>query len=90
MEPDNTLLSQRTQNEAYCLAESGKQYAVFFTGEGENSVQIDFGNVRRKYKLKWLDINKNKWINSSEIFENRFHVLTPPYFGTQWVAVLIR
>jgi hypothetical protein len=40
MEPNNNLLLDRTDNEAYCLAEPGRQYAVFFTGDGDQSVLI--------------------------------------------------
>jgi len=88
MEPNNTILAQRTNNEAYCLAEPGKQYAVFFTGEGDKSVQIDFGSSGKEYELRWLDINENKWINSPDNLNSRYNTLTPPSSGGQWVAVI--
>lgn len=87
MEPSNNLLSNRSDNEAYCLAESGMQYAVFFTGEGSRTVDIDIKSNRQFFSLKWLDINNNTWYDSGHVRGEKI-TLEPPGDETHWVAIL--
>lgn len=65
MIPDNSLLSSRSEDEAYCLAKSGNQYAVYFTGEGDRSVTINL--AAGEYDLKWLDIANSAWGKASSL-----------------------
>ncbi len=58
-EPHNELLSDRQPNEAYCLAEPGRQYAVFFPDGG--AVTLDVSAAKNKLQVRWLDINRSKW-----------------------------
>ena len=88
MEPANELLSERSDNEAYCLAEPGKQYAVFFTGEGDRSVDISLNSVSQMLSLQWLDINNNKWHDLNPVDGRGKGTLSPPGSGPHWVAVL--
>lgn len=87
MSPHNDLLSRRTTNEAYCLAEPGRQYAVFFTSEGDGSLGIDLTDSGRSLELRWLDIATSSWGKSTTISSSRDYMLRAPDNG-QWVAVL--
>ena len=60
-EPHNDLLSDRSENEAYCTAISGEAYAVFFPGSGDVSVNFS-DHLGGELKIKWLDIMAGKWI----------------------------
>jgi hypothetical protein len=58
-EPRNDLLSERSSNEAYCLAGPGKQYAVYFPDGG--AVTLDVAEARGTLQVRWLDINRGRW-----------------------------
>ena len=87
MNPRNDLLSQRVTDEAYCLAEPGQQYAVFFTGNGDGRVDIELTSVGRSFELCWLDIAKSCWSPRATVSDRRDCVLRAPGSG-HWVAVL--
>lgn len=87
MEPHNDLLSSREENEAYALAESGRQYVVYFTGFRDGSVQIDLSAVSGNLVQRWLDICQSSWQAETMIQGGTKHALSPPGSG-QW-AVLI-
>ncbi|MEM1137645.1 MAG: hypothetical protein AAGI07_17535 [Bacteroidota bacterium] len=57
--PANHLLSQRKANEAFCLANPDKEYAIYYPGCGE--VVLNTGNYRGALKIKWLNILKAHW-----------------------------
>ena len=57
--PHNDLLSERKSNEAYCLANPGTEYAVYFTNGGE--VSLDMTALKKTPTVRWLDIMKSKW-----------------------------
>jgi hypothetical protein len=88
MEPCNDLLSHREEDEAYAIAEPGKQYAVYFTGYGDRSVQIDLAAASGHLVERWLDIGNSLWGEESVINGGDDHKLTVPGNG-QW-AVLLR
>ena len=88
MSPRNDLLCERVANEAYCLAEPGRQYAVFFTGDGDGRVQIELAPSKRSFELRWLDIATSCWGRRTTFSSRGDYVLTTPD-GGQWVAVLI-
>jgi hypothetical protein len=58
-EPRNDLLSDRSPNPAYCLAEPGRQYAVYFPNGGE--VKLDVSAAREPLQVRWLDIDRGAW-----------------------------
>jgi hypothetical protein len=58
-EPANNLLSDRSPNQAYCLAEPGRQYALFFPNGG--AVKLDLSAASGKLRVRWLDINRSAW-----------------------------
>ena len=57
--PHNDLLSDRTPNEAYCLANPGREYAIYFTNGGE--VALDTTALKKPVTFRWLDIMKCQW-----------------------------
>jgi len=87
MEPRNDLLSQRSSNEAYCLAEPGRQYAVFFTGDGDGHVRIDFAALQSRLELRWLNIAKNRWETEITVSRRRDYKLEAPD-GGHWIALM--
>lgn len=58
--PPNHLLSERDSNEAYCIAEEGKQYALYFPDGGE--VIIDLSAVEGGLELRWMNISYSSWL----------------------------
>ena len=87
MKPSNNLLSGREENEAYCLAEPGRQYAVFFTGESDGHVEIDLTDSERSFELRWLDVATSCWGKKATISSSRDYMLRAPGSGHR-VAVL--
>jgi hypothetical protein len=87
MTPQNGLLSQRSENEAYCLAESGRQFAVFFTGEGDRSVRLDVSSVKDEVSLCWLNIAQARWLVKRLVPPDPECLLQAPGDG-HWAAVL--
>jgi len=61
-EPHNDLLSDRQPNEAYCLANPGKEYAVYFPNGGE--VSLDITSMKKPVTIQWLDIMNCKWTDT--------------------------
>jgi hypothetical protein len=84
-EPRNDLLSNRSEDEAYCLAQPGRQYAVYFTDGG--SVTLDMSGSSGPFNLRWLDIASSEWGKSTVITGGNTTELNAPSDG-QW-AVLI-
>jgi len=61
----NDLLSERKPNEAYCLANPGKEYAVYFPAGGE--VTLDTESLKKPVTVQWLDIMKCQWTDAERI-----------------------
>ena len=88
--PDNSLLANRSWNEAYCTSNPGNQYAVFFPDGG--NVALDISAAREKtIHIKWLDIRSSHWVkeHTLESFpESSFLPLVTPREAGYW-AVLV-
>jgi hypothetical protein len=84
--PRNDLLSDRTSNEAYCLAEPGRQYAVYFPGTG--LVKLDVSAAGESLQVRWLDISRSAWHEPQTIRGGATLELKTPGKGS-W-AVLVR
>ena len=88
--PDNSLLANRSRNEAYCTSNPGNQYAVFFPDGG--NVALDISAAREKtIHIKWLDIRSSHWVkeHTLESFpESSFLPLVTPREEGYW-AVLV-
>ncbi len=63
-EPHNDLLSGREENEAYCIANPGTEYAVYFTNGGE--VLLDVSKASGDLTVRWLDIMRSEWAAETE------------------------
>lgn len=57
--PHNELLADRQENEAYCRANPGKEYLVYFPAEGEVTLEVGF--PLKKLKVQRLEILKGSW-----------------------------
>jgi hypothetical protein len=84
--PSNELLSDRDDNEAYCFANPGTEYAVYFPNGGE--VTLDISAMNKPVTVRWLDIMKSKWSDRKRIKGQNKITLSCPSLG-YW-AVLVR
>jgi len=84
-EPHNDLLSDREPNEAYCLAEPGEQYAVYFPDGGD--VTVDISSLKGPATIRWLEISTSEWKKREAVQGGRKATLHSPGKG-HW-AVLI-
>jgi hypothetical protein len=87
-EPRNELLSERAENEAYCLAQPGKQYAVYFPDGGQ--VKLDVSAARGTLEVRWLDIARSTWQKSQTVGASKTLDLKSPNQGPWAVLVLVR
>jgi len=83
--PHNELLSDREPNEAYCLAEPGKQYAVYFPDGGD--VTVDISLLKGPAVIRWLKISTSEWKKREAVQGGRKATLHSP--GKAHWAVLI-
>ncbi len=84
--PRNDLLSQREDDEAYCLAEPGKQYAVFFPNG--RSVDLDLSALPGDLRAGWFDIGKGTWAREVAIPGGAHVFLKAPGPG-QWAVLIL-
>ena len=85
--PSNDMLGQREPNEAYCLAEPGEQYAVYFVDGGK--VTIDLSAVGGEWRLRWLKIPDAGWIGEETLDAGGNIALEAPESGP-WAALLVK
>jgi hypothetical protein len=85
-EPHNDLLSERGDNEAYAMAEPGRQYAVYFPDGG--SVTIDLSAASGELSARWLDISNSRWTGEVALSSGTAATMQAPGPG-HW-AVLIK
>ncbi len=84
--PHNELLTNRSPNQAYCLANPGKEYVVYFPTAGR--VQLHTPGLEGSAGLRWYDIDHGNWLEPKLVSEQRSIGLSTPGEG-QW-AVLVR
>lgn len=84
-EPNNALLSEREENEAYALVNSGQQYAVYFPGGGQ--VILDVSGAQGGLQLRWLDISSSAWMETQAVAGGGDLALQAPGSG-HWVVVI--
>ena len=91
-EPNIDLLSNREDNEAYTIANSGKEYAVYFPNGG--SVDLDLSTVEKtdakSLSIRWLYINNSKWRKAEEVPLSDSITLTAPTKAHWAVLVQVR
>jgi hypothetical protein len=84
--PGNNLLSDKGPNEAYCLANPGTEYAVYFPDNGH--VTLDIGKLKKAATVRWLDIMKCRWTGTQHVESRSKLTLRCPSRG-YW-AVLVQ
>jgi hypothetical protein len=84
--PHNELLAERAPNQAYCLANPGKEYVVYFPTGGR--VQLQTAGLEGQAELRWYNIERGTWMEPTRIPELRPIALATPGEG-QW-AVLVQ
>ena len=88
--PSNDLLSDREENEAYLLENSGKQYVLYFPKDaGDGSVTLEMSGIEGKWDLRWLNIKDSKWQDQKiEIGGGNKVKLQKPDSG-HWAALIV-
>lgn len=65
--PDNSLLLDHSENEAYCMVSKGDFYIIYFPDTGEVRLDIAESN---NYNLVWLNVLENRWGETKKIKTN--------------------
>jgi hypothetical protein len=89
-EPHVELLQNRSWNEAYCTANPGVEYVVFFPDGGNVLLEV-LAAQGKSLTVRWLDIRKCQWAGEASAVEaedNAIRLVTPTEEG-YW-AVLVR
>lgn len=86
-EPNNHLLRERQDDEAYVAAVPGQQYVIYFPNGGD--VRLDLKDADAALQVRWLEVLQSRWVGEwEEIAEDDFARLKTPGDGP-WVAVLV-
>ena len=83
--PRDELLRERAENEAYCLAGPGRQYAVYFPQAGD--VTLDVPAATGGFALRWYDVNRGSWHATRQLDGANPPRLKTPGAG-HWVALV--
>lgn len=84
--PNNALLTDREENEAYCRALPGKQYAIYFTNGG--GVLLDLSAASGPGQILWLNVMESSWSEPNAVSAEKQVQITPPGTG-QYIALII-
>ena len=86
--PHNDLLDERSANEAFCTANPGIEYAIFFP-DGGNVVLDTAAAEGKTIGVRWLDIRQSGWRDEEFVAAaKRLRLVTPTEEG-YW-AVLVK
>jgi len=85
--PNNALLGERSENEAYLAAAPGKAYALYFTGGGE--VQLDLRGHAGPFQLRWIEIATGAWAGETTLAGDAMTRIKAPG-GGGWVAAIVK
>ena len=88
-EPHLELVSERSRNEAYCMAIPGEAYAVFFPDGGNVVLDVSAAQGRR-LSVRWLDIRACGWTGEAEGVTQEAGTarLTTPQEEGYWAALV--
>jgi len=87
IKPNNNLLSDREENEAYLAANPGEKYVVFFPDNGE--VKLSLEDYSSNFVLKWMSVRNGKWHSEKPVKGGQVLSLTAPG-KNEWVAVITK
>lgn len=85
--PRPELLGERQENDAYCLAEPGHQYAVYFPAGG--SVTVDMSAAAGQWQIRWQRIPDGEWSDGQVVEGGGKIKLDTSEDGGQWAALLL-
>ena len=85
--PNNNLLIERVENEAYLTSKPGEVYVVFFPDKGE--VGLDLKRFDYEFILKWMNVREGKWESESKLMGGKIVTLKTPG-DHQWVVVVTK
>lgn len=86
MSPRMDLLSQRRSDEAYLMAEEGRQYAVYFPDGG--AVAVNLSAAEGPLEIRWINIMTSRWTAPESIAGGESVQISPPGEGP-WAALLL-
>ena len=86
--PDNELLIERDENEAYLAAKPGEKYVIYFTEGG--AVGLNLIDYRERFCLRWIDINTGDWHTSQTYLEGGEIVNISTPFQSPYIAVILK
>ncbi|MBD3274865.1 MAG: hypothetical protein GF372_06110 [Candidatus Marinimicrobia bacterium] len=84
-QPHNDLLSDRSENEAFCRAIPGEEYIVYFPNGGE--VTLDTAGMSGRKEVRWLLVLHSKWAETERVRVGGDVQLRPPDDG-HWIALI--
>jgi hypothetical protein len=85
--PANTLLGDRDDNEAYLAARPGALYALYFPDGG--AVTLDLHEHPGAFRLRWIDIATGDWGPDGTLAGGAAAPVTTPGPG-HWAAGVVR
>jgi len=85
VEPANSLLRERAENEAYLAAAPGQAYLLYFTDGG--SVGLDLRNAPGTFVARWVDISSGDWGRREVIQGGGVATIPAPEKGP-WAAAI--
>jgi hypothetical protein len=85
--PHNDLLGDREENEAYCRARPGHDYAVYFPDGG--AVSLDLGALEGEATVTWLEVLGKRWSPPEPVRGGGSVSLEAPGAG-HWIALVQR
>ena len=80
--PRQDLLNQVSSNEAYCAANPGSAYVIYFPKDEEVTLTLDGAT----YQVRWLNTERAEW--TRELTVNDRTVILCPQMGRNSVAVV--
>ena len=84
-EPHPDLLTEREDNEAYCLADPGNAYAVYFPNGG--NVKINIQDSEKGCRIRWFDIDSASFLEQIKS-EGKIIMLNSPSTDKIWLALV--
>lgn len=87
-EPNNGLLKDRAENEAYCLEQKGKQWALYFPASGAVILRASGAPEEATFRVHWYDLDYLAWRPAYELkASDNLVPLGCPEQG-RWVAIV--
>lgn len=91
IKPNNSLITDREDNEAYLLAAPGKSYALYFPKEnsGNGEISLDLTGISGDWKLKWLYVPEAAWKGEELTVKGGGTILIKKPSEGHWTAIIL-